>query len=106
MGLGPLSWLERAGGSVSDAVNGVRPQEDESAAAGPGFGLGNIEFAGTPDMLVEQIEAFYEMTGVGVLDFGFLGRPDVTERRIRLFGEEVLPRIRQIGAEVPEGAPA
>jgi len=104
-GLGPLSWLENAGGSVDDAVNGRVARDDESDRAGPGFGLGTMQFAGTPDMLVEQIEAFHETTGVGVLDFGFIGRPDVTAERLRLFGTEVLPRVRGIG-EKPEMAAA
>jgi alkanesulfonate monooxygenase SsuD/methylene tetrahydromethanopterin reductase-like flavin-dependent oxidoreductase (luciferase family) len=98
-GLGPLSWLEAAGGSVDDAVNGTGPRDDQSDRAGPGFGLGTMQFAGTPDMLVEQIEAFHETTGVGVLDFGFIGRPDVTTARLRLFGERVLPRVREIGTK-------
>jgi alkanesulfonate monooxygenase SsuD/methylene tetrahydromethanopterin reductase-like flavin-dependent oxidoreductase (luciferase family) len=102
VGLGPLSWLEAAGGNVNDAVNGIAPsngaQEDGSARAGPGFGLGSNQFAGTPDMIVEQIKAFHEMTGVGVLDFGILGRPDVVAKRLRLLAEEVIPHVREVGA--------
>jgi alkanesulfonate monooxygenase SsuD/methylene tetrahydromethanopterin reductase-like flavin-dependent oxidoreductase (luciferase family) len=104
-GLGPLSWIENAGGSVDDAVNGRGASDDQSDRAGPGFGLGTMQFAGTPDMLVEQIEAFHETTGVGVLDFGFIGRPDVTANRLRLFGEAVLPRVHPIGAAAAAGTP-
>jgi alkanesulfonate monooxygenase SsuD/methylene tetrahydromethanopterin reductase-like flavin-dependent oxidoreductase (luciferase family) len=102
VGLGPLSWLEAAGGNVADAVNGIAPaeggREDGAARAGPGFGLGSTQFAGTPNMIVEQIKAFHEMTGVGVLDFGILGRPDVVARRLRMVAEEVIPHVRDVGA--------
>jgi alkanesulfonate monooxygenase SsuD/methylene tetrahydromethanopterin reductase-like flavin-dependent oxidoreductase (luciferase family) len=97
-GFGPLSWIEAEGGSVDATVNGTAAQ-DESASAGPGFGLGSQQFAGTPDMLVEQINAFHDMTGVGVLDFGFTGSPDAVARRLRLFGTEVLSQVREAGAK-------
>ena len=51
-------------------------------------------------MIVDQIEAFHAQTGVGVLDLIFgsgLLAPGAVRRSIELFGQEVLPRIRQIG---------
>ncbi len=68
---------------------------------------GQLTFAGTPDVVAERIRAFYEETGVGVLDFIFssgMTPPDAVRRSIELFGREVLPRIRDIGAS--SGAPA
>jgi alkanesulfonate monooxygenase SsuD/methylene tetrahydromethanopterin reductase-like flavin-dependent oxidoreductase (luciferase family) len=65
---------------------------------------GHIAFAGTPDMVVEQIRAFEEETGVGVLDFIFTGGqtpPAAVRRSIELFGREVLPRIRDMRSSVP-----
>ena len=64
------------------------------------FEGGKLLFAGTPDMIVDQIEAFHAQTGVGVLDLIFgsgLLAPGAVRRSIELFGQEVLPRIRQIG---------
>jgi len=58
---------------------------------------GRLAFAGTPDMVVEQIRSFGERTGVGVLDFIFTGGqtpPSAVRRSLELFGSEVLPRIR------------
>ena len=66
---------------------------------------GHIAFGGTPDMVVEQIRAFAEQTGVGVVDFIFTGGqtpPAAVRHSIELFGREVLPRIRDIQSSVPE----
>jgi alkanesulfonate monooxygenase SsuD/methylene tetrahydromethanopterin reductase-like flavin-dependent oxidoreductase (luciferase family) len=63
-------------------------------------------FAGTPDMVVERIQAFQAATGVGVLDLIFSGGQfpaEDVERSIELFGREVLPRIREL---TPAGQPA
>jgi alkanesulfonate monooxygenase SsuD/methylene tetrahydromethanopterin reductase-like flavin-dependent oxidoreductase (luciferase family) len=65
---------------------------------------GHLAFAGTPDMLVEQIREFAEQTGVGVLDFIFTGGqtpPAAVRRSLELFGREVLPRIRAFGKAAP-----
>jgi alkanesulfonate monooxygenase SsuD/methylene tetrahydromethanopterin reductase-like flavin-dependent oxidoreductase (luciferase family) len=120
-GLGPLSWLERAGGSVEETVNGTArrydPNEDGAARAGEGFGLGSLQFEGIPDIIVERMRTFHELTGAGVLDliFSNVGGPDATARRLRLFATDVLPHIRDIGSadstqeppvETPVGASA
>jgi alkanesulfonate monooxygenase SsuD/methylene tetrahydromethanopterin reductase-like flavin-dependent oxidoreductase (luciferase family) len=99
-GLGPLSWLEQERSSAEEAAKGI---EDKSSSGGQGFGLGSLQFGGTPDMLVEQIRAFHEQTGAGVLDLIFQARtPEAMRESIRLFGEEVLPRVKDIGASSPE----
>jgi alkanesulfonate monooxygenase SsuD/methylene tetrahydromethanopterin reductase-like flavin-dependent oxidoreductase (luciferase family) len=67
-----------------------------------GFGFGGLQFCGNPDTVVKQIAEFHELTGVGVLDVSFGGAgltPEEAARSFRLFGSEVLPRIRRIGAE-------
>jgi hypothetical protein len=66
-----------------------------------GLALGTVHFCGSPDAVVQQITSFHETTGAGVLDISFNGagltQVEIT-KSIRLFGTEVLPRIRHIGA--------
>lgn len=62
-------------------------------------------FAGTPDDVYEQIRAFNERVGgFGHLLFfgqgGFLDHKDTAEN-IRLFGREVLPRLRDLTPDAP-----
>ena len=104
-GLGPLSWMDHVdakpapeNGSPTASYN---PNEDGAAKAGEGFGLGSRQFYGTPDVVVEQIKRFHEITGVGVLDVIFSNDkgPGGAANAIRLFGTEVLPRIRELGEE-------
>jgi alkanesulfonate monooxygenase SsuD/methylene tetrahydromethanopterin reductase-like flavin-dependent oxidoreductase (luciferase family) len=102
-GFGPLSWLENERSAAEQAAKGI---VDNSANGGQGFGLGSMQFRGTPDMLVEQIRAFHDQTGVGVLDFIFQAPgPDGLARSIRLFGEQVLPRVRDIGVQAATPEP-
>ena len=71
---------------------------DRKGAAG--FALGRLHLCGSPDTVFHQIRAFQEATGVGVIDLGFTGgglTPEETMRSLRLFGEEVLPRLRAVG---------
>jgi alkanesulfonate monooxygenase SsuD/methylene tetrahydromethanopterin reductase-like flavin-dependent oxidoreductase (luciferase family)/pimeloyl-ACP methyl ester carboxylesterase len=66
-----------------------------------GLALGTLHFCGSPETVVQQLTAFHEMTGAGVFDLAFDGAgltPRETLKSIRLFGTEVLPRIRHIGA--------
>jgi alkanesulfonate monooxygenase SsuD/methylene tetrahydromethanopterin reductase-like flavin-dependent oxidoreductase (luciferase family) len=99
-GFGPLSWLEQERSSAEMAAKGI---EDKSASGGEGFGLGSMQFVGTPDMMVEQIRAFHEQTGVGVVDLIFQARtPEGMSKSIRLFAEKVLPHVRDIGVTVEQ----
>jgi alkanesulfonate monooxygenase SsuD/methylene tetrahydromethanopterin reductase-like flavin-dependent oxidoreductase (luciferase family) len=81
-------------------IDGQAPAPETTAV---GYGFGRLQFAGTPDAVIEQIRAFQETTGVGVLDLIFTGGvtpPAAVRRSIELFGQEVLPRIRAIGESV------
>jgi alkanesulfonate monooxygenase SsuD/methylene tetrahydromethanopterin reductase-like flavin-dependent oxidoreductase (luciferase family) len=84
-----------ANGVFADASGG---QTDGAGRGGEGFGLGSLQFWGSPASLVEQIRAFHEKTGVGVLDLIFTGGPQSVDKALAMFGREVLPRIREIGA--------
>ena len=76
--------------------------KNTGADKGPvGFGLGELRFCGSPDAVVQQLTAFHETTGAGVIDIAFGGAGltlQETLKSMRLFGTEVLPRIRHIGA--------
>ena len=110
-GLGPLSWLESIGVSERDALTGnyrEDAQEDGAARGGEGFGLGSLQFEGTPDQIIERIRAFQRLTGVGVLDLIFspTAGPEAIQRRMRLFAREVLPHIRELEDGRPPAAAA
>jgi alkanesulfonate monooxygenase SsuD/methylene tetrahydromethanopterin reductase-like flavin-dependent oxidoreductase (luciferase family) len=68
---------------------------------GTGFGIGSVQFCGGPATVLEQIRAFHEATGAGVLDLSF-GRAsqETTLGAIRRFGEQVLPEIRDLATTV------
>jgi alkanesulfonate monooxygenase SsuD/methylene tetrahydromethanopterin reductase-like flavin-dependent oxidoreductase (luciferase family) len=94
--------------SVGTDADGKNTEADKNAI---GFALGSLQFCGSPDAVVKQITDFHEKTGVGVIDVSFSG-PGLTEeetlKSIRLFGTQVLPRIRHIGVSAgkPEAAAA
>ena len=59
-----------------------------------------IMFAGNPDTVYRQIKAFYDQVG-GFGQLTMIGRSGFmthaeSERSIRLFSKEVLPRLREI----------
>jgi alkanesulfonate monooxygenase SsuD/methylene tetrahydromethanopterin reductase-like flavin-dependent oxidoreductase (luciferase family) len=65
-------------------------------------------FAGTPDDVFSQLQAFNtRMGGVGHLLFfgqgGYLSHQDA-KANITLFGKEVAPRLRELGAPAHEAA--
>jgi alkanesulfonate monooxygenase SsuD/methylene tetrahydromethanopterin reductase-like flavin-dependent oxidoreductase (luciferase family) len=67
------------------------------ADAAPGFG--SLQFFGTPQTVIGQIDAFRKATGAGILDLGFGiggGGHEATLASIRRFGSQVLPRIRSL----------
>ena len=61
-------------------------------------GAPGLTFVGGPDSIVEQIKAFHDRCGIGVLDL-FFQQPSVPHKgvmkEIELFGREVLPRIKE-----------
>lgn len=57
-----------------------------------------INFLGSPDTIANQMKAFHDRCGVGVMDL-FFQQPGLTHQEvmgeIELFGKEVLPRIKE-----------
>jgi alkanesulfonate monooxygenase SsuD/methylene tetrahydromethanopterin reductase-like flavin-dependent oxidoreductase (luciferase family) len=91
-----FSGMREAVESLMQGRGAALPRPPQSQV---GLGLGELRFCGSPDTLVRQITDFHEATGVGVIDVGFAGDPT---KAIRLFGTEVLPRIRHIGVRVSQ----
>ena len=58
----------------------------------------SLSFMGGPDAVVDQMRAFHEKCGTGIVDL-FFQQPSVSHkdvmRQIELFGREVLPRIKE-----------
>jgi alkanesulfonate monooxygenase SsuD/methylene tetrahydromethanopterin reductase-like flavin-dependent oxidoreductase (luciferase family) len=84
--------------SLGTAADGQNPGPVKDLL---GLALGTLHFCGSPDAVVQQITAFHETTGAGVIDIAFGGAGLTLQeilKSIRLFGTEVLPRIRHIGA--------
>jgi alkanesulfonate monooxygenase SsuD/methylene tetrahydromethanopterin reductase-like flavin-dependent oxidoreductase (luciferase family) len=93
------------GRSLALAVQAARsgrssPPPDAPAPAQPDGGARRtqLNFVGNPDTVVEQLRAYRERCGVGVVDLAFqqpgLNHQDVMAE-IELFGREVLPRIHE-----------
>ena len=61
-------------------------------------GSPGLTFVGGPDQVTEQIKAYHDRCGAGVIDL-FFQQPSLTHRdimnEIELFGREVLPRIKE-----------
>ena len=57
-----------------------------------------LTFVGGPDSITEQIKAYHDQCGAGVIDL-FFQQPSLTHsdimNEIELFGREVLPRIKE-----------
>ena len=58
-----------------------------------------LTFVGGPDSITEQIKAYHDRCGIGVIDL-FFQQPSLTHNEImeeiRLFGQEVLPRLKEL----------
>ena len=84
----------------SNASEHATTHAPDSASAH--FPPGHLLFSGSPDTVVDQIRAFHELTGVGVLDLLFhsshMTRAEV-QGSITLFGREVLPRVRELARQ-------
>jgi alkanesulfonate monooxygenase SsuD/methylene tetrahydromethanopterin reductase-like flavin-dependent oxidoreductase (luciferase family) len=77
----------------------------DSKGKAAGFALGTLAFCGSPDTVAEQIRQFHEATGVGIFDLGFAGGGTTREERLRslkLFGEEVMPKLKDVGLPTKE----
>jgi alkanesulfonate monooxygenase SsuD/methylene tetrahydromethanopterin reductase-like flavin-dependent oxidoreductase (luciferase family) len=76
--------------------------KSEGGKSSAGIVLGSLHFCGDSKAVVKQIVQLHEQAGVGIIDLAFSG-PGLTEnealKSLRLFGTEVLPRIRRLGAQ-------
>ena len=104
---GLIATADAGGGLYAGRGGNVEPPP----AARPGMGLDEVRFCGDPDTVVQQIEEFYAATGMGVIDLIFTGFTSSltfaqTEKSMRLFASEVLPRIRRLGETAPQSAAA
>ncbi|WP_165762673.1 LLM class flavin-dependent oxidoreductase [Mycolicibacterium vulneris] len=66
------------------------------------FALGDLHFKGSPVTMIDQFTEWYETTGIGVFDCGFSGGGLTTEEAnsaLKLFGTEVMPALKHLGAE-------
>lgn len=83
----------RAGWQPEPETPGAVPQADRA-----GRPRTQLNFVGSPDTVVEQLRAYHDKCGVGVVDLAFQ-QPGLTHRdvmgEIELFGREVLPRMRE-----------
>jgi alkanesulfonate monooxygenase SsuD/methylene tetrahydromethanopterin reductase-like flavin-dependent oxidoreductase (luciferase family) len=100
---------QRSGGApfpVRPAVGAALMQLDQRNVAGVPR-EGNIggslltQFHGSPDTVVEQVKRASDEVGCGVIDLGFNVSasnkgPDALLRTIELFGDKVLPRVRDV----------
>ena len=85
--------LERLAQEYAGRVKLVKVNADEAMAMG-------ILFVGNPDSVYRQIMEFYDKVGgFGHLSLvgrtGFMTHPE-SEKSIRLFAKEVLPRLREV----------
>ncbi len=92
--------------SVARAIQSARTvQQYDTLNIAAGSAQGDIvglapglSFVGGPDSIVEQIKAFHDHCGAGVVDL-FFQQPSVDHwgvmNEIELFGKEVLPRIKE-----------
>ena len=111
-------WLERIKTGLRERGMAVRPTVSravQAARAGKEFdprevftgstqrdgardARGLVSFIGGPDTIVEQLKAFHDQCGIGVVDLAFQ-QPGIEHREvmkeIELFAREVLPRIKE-----------
>ena len=93
--------------SVSQVIQASRAGQDVnyrnvfagSASGDIVGGAPNLTFVGGPDSVFEQIKAYHDQCGTGVIDL-FFQQPSLTHRdvmaEIDLFGREVLPRLKEL----------
>jgi alkanesulfonate monooxygenase SsuD/methylene tetrahydromethanopterin reductase-like flavin-dependent oxidoreductase (luciferase family) len=111
-------WLEFLKAGLQERGMAVRPSVSraaQAARAGEDFNpsqvftgstqgssvrssRGLMSFIGGPDTIVQQLKAFHEQCGIGVVDLAFQ-QPGIDHqgvmKEIELFGREVLPRIKE-----------
>lgn len=84
----------RAGGTVDYPSVFAGSASGDIVGGAPG-----LTFVGGPDTVFEQIKAYHDRCGAGVIDL-FFQQPSLTHRdvmaEIDLFGREVLPRLKEL----------
>jgi alkanesulfonate monooxygenase SsuD/methylene tetrahydromethanopterin reductase-like flavin-dependent oxidoreductase (luciferase family) len=102
----PVGALSMANPAIDEAVAGAGYYGRETAAqrarvASAGdlrerLDTGQL-LAGAPDTVLRQVEAIGQELGAGILELAFIApSPDKRRRGIELFGERVLPRMREL----------
>ena len=106
--------VKRTGPTPAIPLRSTVAQAIQAARSGEEFDLRNViagsaqgdvagaatelSFIGGPDTVVDQIKAFHDQCGAGVVDL-FFQQPSVDHgsvmKEIELFGREVLPRIKE-----------
>lgn len=116
LGLGP-SMMGRASAAMSAMELTKISADNQTNTGGPNevgadaertdkdtegkFALGDLHFKGAPQTMIEQFTEWYETAGIGMFDCGFSGgglTVEETNKSLKLFGTEVMPAIKHLGA--------
>jgi alkanesulfonate monooxygenase SsuD/methylene tetrahydromethanopterin reductase-like flavin-dependent oxidoreductase (luciferase family) len=102
----PVGALSMANPAIDEAVAGAGYYGRETAAQRARVAsAGDLQerldtgqlLAGAPDTVLRQAESIGQELGAGILELAFIApSPDKRRRGIELFGERVLPRMREL----------
>jgi alkanesulfonate monooxygenase SsuD/methylene tetrahydromethanopterin reductase-like flavin-dependent oxidoreductase (luciferase family) len=86
--------------AINDALMQLDPRNVAGVATERNVGGQPTTFIGSPTTIVEQVKRCHDEMGAGVIDFFFQSAysagPEALTRSLDLFGEQVLPRIRNV----------
>jgi alkanesulfonate monooxygenase SsuD/methylene tetrahydromethanopterin reductase-like flavin-dependent oxidoreductase (luciferase family) len=103
----PTVQANEAGGNGAQSANAAQPAASAGQNAATLVGINaeqamarGLLFAGSPDTVYQQIMDFYDKVGgfghlVMIGRSGFMTHAEA-EKSIKLFGQEVLPRLKEI----------